>query len=174
MRRTSALRRASQAVSASSTEASRIVDAAARRASEAALARRPRGMRKYADVIVVGLTAAVAATALKRRRDHEDYRSMAEARIERLEAERDEAKATVALIRVRLVEASGEGIAAVDQAAGWWPKNADKRTEALSQWLKATFDDHGESDDMLEQMKQMEQSNGESIVKPGAKKPALI
>ncbi|KAI0567778.1 hypothetical protein FGB62_1g244 [Gracilaria domingensis] len=119
--------RAAQAMA--SPDASRIVSEAAKRASQRR--KRPRGLRKYSDLIVVGLATVVAATAVKNKHAYEETREKMELRIEQLEEERDVALTEIDRTQQRLLTAVQEGVDVARRNGG----------QGLHNWIKSAFNE---------------------------------
>lgn len=142
MRITQVARRASQALP--NSETTRIIEEAARRASTlpaGSTARRPRGLRQYADVIAVGVASLATATAWKHRREHEEHKSLLEAELARVQAERDHAMEMVDAVRSRITAGAEEAIEVVEGAGRQrGEKGVQERVEALKGWMERAFE----------------------------------
>lgn len=122
MRSTQQLFRATQTIA--STEASRLVTEAARRASQRQ--KRSRSLRKYGDLIVVGLATLVAGTAVKNKYKFEEDREKMEMRIQQLEEERDRVLKSADASQQRLMNDVKVGVVAARK----------KGEEGLRVWLE--------------------------------------
>lgn len=137
MKATAVIQRASQAIANSNS--SRLVEEAAKRISAADMKKRPRGLRKYANLMVVGVASVIATNSLQRRYEHNEYKSLAEARLERMQKERDEARQALADLRTALVDSSAEGVTAVDAIRARGQAGFDRKVEVLQQWIQSSF-----------------------------------
>ncbi|CAN8075741.1 unnamed protein product [Agarophyton chilense] len=130
MRVTSQVLRATQTMT--SPESSRILAEAAKRVSQRQRSR-SRGLRKYSDLIVVGLATAVAATAVKNKRTYTDNRERMELKIEQLEEERDLAVRENDLAQETLLQNVREGVQAArsggEQGLQVWIRSVLKDTQ---------------------------------------------
>ncbi|PXF40094.1 hypothetical protein BWQ96_10192 [Gracilariopsis chorda] len=121
MRGTQQLFRATQTLA--STEASRLVAEAAKRASQRQ--KKSRGLRKYGDLVVAGLATLVAGTAVKNKYKFEEDREKMEMRIQQLEEERDEVLKRADASQQRLMDDVNVGVIAARR----------KGEEGLRIWL---------------------------------------
>lgn len=132
------LRRATQAVP--SSDVTRLVSDAARRASKETTAKRSRGGRNF-DLIAVGLASFVAATALKNRRDHEERNSLLQAELTRAEQDRDSARHAISRVRSSLLDTASEAITLVDDVKSRKsPGAAADKTIVLQMWIEEVIE----------------------------------
>lgn len=128
------LQRAAQTLS--TQDASRLVSDAARRASENAASKRPRGKRRHLDLVAVGLASVVAGTALKHRRDHEETISLLEAELARAKADIESAQFAMDRLRSALLDGASDAIVAIDGGASGKKAHIAERATALQHWMQ--------------------------------------
>lgn len=142
MRITQVARRATQALSDPAT--SRIIEEAARRASTRSpgtTTKRPRGLRRYADLIAVSVASLATATAWQHRRQHEELESMLEAKLTRAQTERDHAIESVDAVRRGIVARAEEAVGIVEGVGRrGGEKGGQEKVEALKEWMEHTFE----------------------------------
>ena len=119
-------------------KAARIVSEATRRAD----ASRPKpkaGLRKHTDLIVVGIAAIVASTALQRKQQYDENRSMLESEIATLK----KAQSSYQLARKLMEQNAENGIKNIIASNS---KNIDDQAASLREWIKTCYDEaNGES-----------------------------
>lgn len=130
MRATRFLQQVSGAIS--QAEASKLVSDAAKRASSTT-PRKKKGIRRYSDIIVLGLTSVVAATALNRKRQYQEYQELTEAKLDRLRVEKDTALNNLHTVKECLSAEAGEGLRIALRAR-------EGRVERLQEWIDQCFE----------------------------------
>lgn len=139
---TNVARRATQTLS--SSETTRLIEEAARRASapgSGAASKRPRGLRRHADLIAICVASLATGTAWKNRREHEERVSILEAELAHAQTERDRAVEAVGAVRRAVVERVDEAVGVVEELGrSRGEKGVRLRADALREWVERTFE----------------------------------
>lgn len=129
-------------------DTARIISEATRRAD----AIRPtpkRGLRKHADLIVVGIAAVVAGTSLQRKRQYDETRSMLEAEVDSLK----KAQSSHQHARQLMEKDAVNGVKNILTSNS---KNVDEQAASLREWINKCYDqandESGRSDSMKEKI----------------------